>query len=64
MSKPLDAFMAKKAEIDAALERLTILSADHFEVDPDEVHWGHVGTLTKVSSDLAAVCEFLNIKKE
>ena len=27
------------------LERLTTLSADHFDADTDEVNWGHVGTL-------------------
>ncbi len=43
--KALDAFIAKKIEIDEMLERLTALSADHFNVHPDEVHWGHVGTL-------------------
>jgi len=44
-SKALDAFIAKKIEIDDMLERLAVLSADHFNVHPDEVHWGHVGTL-------------------
>jgi hypothetical protein len=23
------------------LERLATLSADHFQTDPDEIHWGH-----------------------
>ena len=41
----LDAFMARKAEIDIMLARLTALSADHFETSPDEINWGHVGTL-------------------
>ncbi len=41
----LDAFMARKAEIDAMLARLTALSADHFVTSPDEIDWGHVGTL-------------------
>ena len=44
-SKALDAFLAAKIEIDTMLERLTALSADHFDADPDEVNWGHVGTL-------------------
>ena len=30
---------------DAMLERLATLSADHFETSPDEINWGHVGTL-------------------
>ena len=28
------------------LQRLTEFSANHFGVDPDEVDWGHVGTLS------------------
>ena len=44
-SKALDAFLAAKFEIDAMLERLAALSVDHFETSPDEINWGHVGTL-------------------
>jgi hypothetical protein len=44
-SNALDAFIAAKAEIDMMLDRLTALSDDHFETHPDEIHWGHVGTL-------------------
>ncbi|MBY4895330.1 hypothetical protein KUL25_21425 [Rhodobacteraceae bacterium N5(2021)] len=40
-----DAFIAKKAAIDAMLARLQSLSEDHFDTHPDEVHWGHVGNL-------------------
>ena len=41
----LDAFMARKADIDTMLARLTALSADHFDTSPEEINWGHVGTL-------------------
>ena len=41
----LDAYITKKAEIDEMLARLTALSDDHFGVGPDEINWGHVGTL-------------------
>ena len=41
----LAAFISAKIEIDAMLERLAALSADHFECSPEEVNWGHVGTL-------------------
>lgn len=41
----LNKFIATKAEIDAALARLTALSAEHFNASPDEVDWGHVGTI-------------------
>jgi hypothetical protein len=41
----LAAFVSKKAEIDAMLTRLQALSDDHFNYSPDEIDWGHVGTL-------------------
>ena len=41
----LDSFIAAKADIDMMLERLKALSDDHFETHPDEINWGHVGTL-------------------
>jgi hypothetical protein len=41
----LDAFIAHKAEIDTMLDRLKALSDDHFGVSPDDINWGHVGTL-------------------
>jgi hypothetical protein len=53
----LDAFMAKKAEIDAMLERLAALSADHFETSPDEINWGHVGNLGNYASQLRQITD-------
>ena len=41
----LNAFTAKKAEIDEMLARLQGLSDDHFETHPDKINWGDVGTL-------------------
>jgi hypothetical protein len=41
----LAAFIAKKAEIDAMLTRLQALSDNHFNYSPDDIDWGHVGTL-------------------
>jgi hypothetical protein len=41
----LAAFVSRKAEIDAMLTRLQALSDDHFNYSPDEIDWGHVGTL-------------------
>ena len=34
----LDAFISAKTEIDAILERLAALSADHFECSPEDVN--------------------------
>ena len=43
--KALDAFIAKKVEIDTMLARLQALSDEHFDWSPDEINWGHIGTL-------------------
>ena len=53
----LDAFIARKAEIDEMLARLTALSDDHFNVGPDEVDWGHVGTLTHYAELLKRITD-------
>ena len=53
----LDAFLASKAEIDALLERLVILSANHFETHPDEIDWGHVGTLNHICARLRDITD-------
>ena len=53
----LDAFLAAKAEIDAMLTRLQALSADHFETNPDAIHWGHVGTLNHYSAKLREIAD-------
>ena len=44
-AKALDAFVSAKFEIDAMLDRLATLSADHFDTHPDAINWGHVDTL-------------------
>jgi hypothetical protein len=41
----LAAFVSRKAEIDAMLARIQAHSDDHFGYAPDEITWGHVGTL-------------------
>ena len=51
-TKAIHAFIAAKTEIDAMLERLAALSADHFETSPHEIHWGHVGTLNHYRAKL------------
>ena len=53
----LDAFIARKAEIDVLLARLAALSDDHFNVAPDEVNWGHVGTLDHYAKRLREISD-------
>ena len=56
-SKALAVFLAKKAEIDSALARLTALSANHFGVDPDTLNWGDVGTLGFYAQQLRRITD-------
>jgi len=53
----LDAFIAKKAEIDEMLTRLQALSDNHFEAHPDEINWGDVGTLDHYASLLKRITD-------
>ena len=53
----LAAFLARKAEIDRMLARLQALSAEHFDIASDEVHWGHVGTLNHYASLLRQITD-------
>jgi len=56
-SSALDAFVASKVEIDAMLARLAALSADHFEIHPDEIDWGDVGTLNHYRAKLREITD-------
>ncbi len=54
-SEALDAFIAKKTEIDGMLTRLQALSDDHFDAHPDKINWAHVGALAHYSDHLREV---------
>ena len=53
----LAAFIEKKAEIDTMLARLQRLSDDHFNAHPNEINWGHVGTLEHYASLLKRITD-------
>lgn len=53
----LDAFIAAKAEFDVMLARLVAHSADHFGYSPEEVNWGHVGTLDHYCARLREITD-------
>ena len=55
--KALNAFIAAKADIDAMVARISALSCDHFETNPDEINWGNVGTLTHYASLLRQITD-------
>ena len=56
-SAAVAAFVARKAEIDVMLDRLKSLSEDHFNYAPDEIDWGHVGTLARYAELLKQVTD-------
>ena len=56
-TKALKAFTETKSEIDAMLARLQALSAEHFEATPDEVNWGHVGSLQHYAGQLSRITD-------
>jgi len=53
----LVAFVSVKTEIDDMLERLAALSADHFECNPEDVNWGHVGALEHYRARLREITD-------
>ena len=53
----INAFIGKKAEIDDMLARLQSLSGEHFNCQPDEINWGHVGTLEHYASLLKRITD-------
>jgi hypothetical protein len=57
--KAIEAFIARKAQIDTILARLQKLSADHFELDPDKVDWGDVSTIGHVLDYLQEASDFI-----
>ena len=55
--KAIDAFIAKKAEIDAMLTRISRFSEDHFGANPDKVNWGDVGALEDYARHLRRITD-------
>lgn len=55
--KALAAFVTRKAEIDTMLARLQALSDEHFNANPDEIHWGDVGTLVNIATKLREITD-------
>jgi hypothetical protein len=55
--KALAAFVTRKAEIDTMLTRLQTLSDEHFNANPDEIHWGHAGDLADMAKNLREISD-------
>lgn len=48
----IDAYFTRYAAICSKIEALQQLADDHFDHDPDAIHWGHVGDLWRVDAAL------------
>ena len=53
----VDAYIARKTEIDAMLARLAALSDDHFGADPEAITWADVGTLAHYTELLKRITD-------
>ena len=53
----MDAFITAKNDIDTMLVRLSAHSDDHFCYSPEEVNWGHVGTLDHYRARLREITD-------
>lgn len=51
----LERFLATVGEIRTTLEAIQAATDDHFDLTPDEIHWGHVGDAARVRDALAEV---------
>ena len=56
-AEAIAAFISRKSEIDTMLAQLTALSAEHFNTEPETLHWGHVGNLEFYASLLKRVTD-------
>lgn len=56
---PVNAYIAKSANVQAMLKRLSDAAADHFDTNPDEIHWGHVGDVSHIEEKLKTLCDIV-----
>ncbi|CAA7619721.1 hypothetical protein [Magnetospirillum sp. SS-4] len=56
-TQAIDTFIARKSDFDAMLARLQTLSADHFNWTPEEINWGHAGTMAHYAEMLKRITD-------
>jgi hypothetical protein len=57
----LNAFIGKKAQIDAMIAQLQALSENHFASAPGSVNWADVGSLEFIEGKLREIKEFADV---
>ena len=53
--RALEEFIARVGKIDAALETIKVANDEHYNLTPDEIHWGHVGDVGRVLEGLEEI---------
>lgn len=61
--KALDRFLAIVSEIRTATEANQEAADDHFDLTPEEIHWGHVGDATRTLEGLKDVLAVIRGEK-
>lgn len=60
--KALNAFIGKRAQVEAQLKALLTYVEDHCDTLPEDINYAHCGDMDYTSSKLAEICEFLNVE--
>jgi hypothetical protein len=60
----IDAYLQHIATIRRQIEVLQRHAEDHFGHEPDAIHWGHVGDLTRIEEGLRDVLALLDPRSE
>ncbi len=53
--KALNRFVTIVGEIRTTLEAIQAAADDHFDLTPDEIHWGHVGDAARTLDGLKEI---------
>lgn len=56
-AKAIDAFIRHKAKLDEAIAKIMGGSEDFFGIGPDEIHWGHVGSMECFAEAASAIAD-------
>lgn len=56
-SQALETFVELAALIKMRLDRLQGAADNHFDLSPEQIHWGHVGDLTRYAEALKDITD-------
>jgi hypothetical protein len=60
----IDTYLQHITTIRRQIEALQRHADDHFGHEPDAIHWGHVGDLTRIEESLRDVLALLDTRAE